>query len=123
MKLSCNINVRNQLTWTRSLTYKERVASVHNTTYGHCNLQNTTAVAADDLSPGNDTDMLLFLLHLYYEILSTGDDALRKFWPITFDEDTYTRYVYLLVHAMFTTPLTYVLFIHHQGTQNYLLRV
>ena len=46
-----------------SLTYKERVSSVHNTIHGHCNLQNTTAVAADDLSPGDDTDMFLFLLH------------------------------------------------------------
>ena len=101
-------------------SYKERVASAHGTSAGHCDLQNTTAVAADDLNPGDDTDMLffmlgivfmlvimlilvlvlagddtdmlLFMLHLYSVILSTGDDALRLFWPITFDEDTYTRY-------------------------------
>ena len=63
----------------RYRTYKKRVASMHDTSAGHCNLQNTTAVAADDLSPSDDTNMLLFMLHLYHVILSIGDDALRLF--------------------------------------------
>lgn len=68
-----------------------RVASVHKTDRHGQGLRNTTAVSADDLSPSKDEDMLQFLLHKYMLIRTVGDQALRYFWPITFDEDTYTR--------------------------------
>ena len=68
-----------------------RVSRVHNTDRHGQDLKNTTACAADDLSPSKDDDMLMFLLHIYMLIRTVGDETLRFFWPITFDEDTYTR--------------------------------
>ena len=48
------------------------------------------ALAVDDLNPGDTEEMFLFLLHLYHIIISSGPDAKHYFWPITFDEATYT---------------------------------
>ena len=70
----------------------QRVAKVHGTERLHCNLQNTTPLGAADLRPSSSVDMLVFLLHLYHLIITVnGPTALRYLWPITFDEDTYTR--------------------------------
>lgn len=68
-----------------------RVAEMHNTERHGCGLKNTTALAADDLKPGKDEDMLMFLLHLYHLLRAGRTDATRYFWTLTFDEDTYNR--------------------------------
>ena len=70
---------------------RELVRRFHDTTRQRCNLDNMTPCGAAALNPGNNRDMLLFLLHLTHLIMTAGKNAMAKIWPITFDEDTYTR--------------------------------
>ena len=85
-------------------SYHFSVKRVHGTTRGGCDLRNTTPLGADNLSPGKDNDMLSFLLHMYHVIRTVGDDAMRYFWCITFDEDTYTRARKIIYYVCVVAP-------------------
>ena len=82
-----------------------RVSECHGTVRGNCNLQGQVACAADALNPGNDNDMIRFLLNLY-AIIKAGTDTkgLRQFWPVTFDEDTYTRARKIIYYVFIVAP-------------------
>lgn len=55
-----------------------RISECHGTVRGNCNLQDQVACAADALNPGNDNDMIRFLLNLYAIIKAgSGTKGLR----------------------------------------------
>ena len=57
---------------------KEWVANAHRTPRGRGNLKDVTAMAVDDLNPGDMCDMLKWMLHVYHTLRAVrGDDALR----------------------------------------------
>ena len=58
--------------------FKEWVANAHGTPRGRGNLKDVTAMAVDDLNPGDMCDMLKWMLHVYHTLRAVrGDDALR----------------------------------------------
>lgn len=70
---------------------RELISRFHDTVRDRCNLDAFSPCGAAALNPGNNKDMMLFMLHLTHLIMTVGKDAMNKIWPITFDEDTYTR--------------------------------
>ena len=81
-----------------------RVKEMHNTDRHGCGLKNTTPLAADDLKPGKDEDMLMFLLHLYHLLKAGRKDASRYYWTLTFDEDTYNRARKIIYYVCVVAP-------------------
>ena len=62
----------------KKFNFKQWVANAHKTRRGRGNLDDVTAMGVDDLNPGDMSDMLKWMLHMYHIILTVrGDDALR----------------------------------------------
>lgn len=61
-------------------------------------------MSADNLSPSKDSDMILFLLHIYMLVRAGCPDARRYFWTLTFDEDTYTRARKIIYYVCVIAP-------------------
>ena len=60
----------------------------------HCGLKQTHPMASDNLTPSCEVDQLKWLLHITDIVRACGPHLLSRWWPITFDEDTYTRFVH-----------------------------
>ena len=82
---------------------RDVIQRAHNTSRYRCNLDATTPIGAGALDPGNNRDMCMFLLHLQH-VLDTIPGSRRLLWPITFDEDTYTRARKLILYVEETLP-------------------
>ena len=57
---------------------RELVKIFHDTVRQRCNLDDMTPCGAAALNPGNNRDMMLFLIHLTHVIMTTGKDSTTK---------------------------------------------